>query len=94
MMSMNGQLHFIGVVENAKDKEIEELKKENRELKIQLKGVLEYLRKTEDEQKEILAEHSTPKAYATYVRGLGEEAIRKQDEEYKRLIEENNNNNH
>ena len=78
---------------NAKDAEIEALKKENQELRIQLKGVLEYLRKTEDEQKEVLQKYSTPKEYATYVRNLGEEAIRKQDEEYKKLIEENNNNN-
>ena len=79
---------------NAKDKEIEALKKQLKEKDITIAGLIEYNRKTESEKREILERYSTTKSYTTYVRGLGEETIRKQREEYEKLIEENNNNNH
>lgn len=79
---------------NAKDKEIEALKRENQNLKIQLKGVLEFLRKSEEERTEVLQAYSTPKAFATYVTELGDKEHRREKEEYEKLIEENNNNNH
>ena len=78
---------------NAKDKEIEALKKENQNLKIQLKGVLEFLRKPEEERIEVLQAYSTAKAFATYVTDLGDKERRREKEEYDKLIEGNNNNN-
>lgn len=86
------RLTEVKAVVNAKDKEIEALKKRNEELEIMLKGVLEMLRKPEKTKVE-LEQITTTKAYATYVRDLGKEALRKEQEEYKKLIAENNNNN-
>ena len=87
------RLTEVKAVVNAKDKEIEALKKRNEELEIMLKGVLEMLRQPQKTRVD-LEEITTTKAYTTYVRDLGEQALRKEQEEYKKLIEENNNNNH
>ena len=77
---------------NAKDKEIEALKKEIEELKVLNRGLLMALGSKEGRAK--LEAIDTTKAFTTYVTELGEEELRKEREEYKKLIEENNNNNH
>ena len=86
------RLTEVKAVVNAKDKEIEALKKKINEQNIMIQGLLTALGSKEGRAK--LESIETTKAFATYVTELGEEAIRKQREEYKRLIEENNNNNH
>lgn len=87
------RLSEVKAVVNAKDAEIEALKKRIREQDIIIAGILAHTQKSPSEQRVALEEITTTKAYATYVRELGEESLRKQDEEYKKLIEENNNNN-
>jgi len=80
-------------VTNAKNAEIEALKKRIEEQDIMIAGLLRMF-KNPEETRVKLEEITTTKAYATYVRDLGENELRKQAEEYKKLIEENNNNNH
>ena len=87
------QLTEVKAVINAKDAEIEALKKRIREQDIIIAGILAHAQKSPSEQRVALQEYSTTKAYATYVRELGEEAMKNQEEEYRKLIEENNNNN-
>jgi len=77
---------------NARDKEIEALKKEIEELKILNRGLLRALGSKEGRAE--LERIDTTKAFATYITELGEQELKKEREEYKRLIEENNNNNH
>ena len=86
------QLTEVKAVINAKDSEIEALKKKIEEQNIMIQGLITALGSKEGRAK--LEQIDTTKAFATYVTELGEEAIRKQQEEYKKLIEENNNNNH
>jgi len=80
-------------VTNAKNAEIEALKKRIEEQDIMIAGLLRMF-KNPEETRVKLEEITTTKAYATYVRDLGENELRRQAEEYKKLIEENNNNNH
>lgn len=77
------RLTEVKAVVNAKDKEIEALKKRIEELEIMNRGLLEMIkiRITDIEEPE------------EYVRNLGKEAIKKEQEEYKKRLEENNNNN-
>ena len=77
---------------NAKDAEIDALKKKIEEQNIMIQGLITALGSKEGRAK--LEQIDTTKAFATYITELGEEAIKKQEEEYKKLIEENNNNNH
>lgn len=77
---------------NAKDKEIEALKKKIEEQNIMIQGLIAALGSKQGRAK--LEQIDTTKAFSTYVAELGEEAVKKQQEEYKKLIEENNNNNH
>jgi len=87
------RLTEVQAVTNAKDAEIEALKKQLNDKVIMIQGLIEALRNPE-RTKLKMAKLASPKARATYVRELGEEAQKKQNEEYKKLIEENNNNNH
>lgn len=87
----------------SKDREIEALKNELEEQKIFNRGLLEEIRSIKVRpQLEPLA---TTKAYSTeekepiedyeaHIRQLGKTSYQKELEEYERLIEENNNNNH
>lgn len=86
------QLTEVKAVINAKDKEIEALKKKIEEQNIMIQGLITALGSKEGRAK--LEQIDTTKAFATYVTQLGEEAVKKQQEEYRKLIEENNNNNH
>jgi len=85
------QLTEVKAVVNAKDAEIEALRKKIEEQNIMIQGLITALGNREGRAK--LERIDTIKAFSTYVTELGEEAIRKQQEEYKKLIEENNNNN-
>ena len=87
------RLTEVKAVMNAKDKEIEGLKKQIEDQNIMIAGLLQALKNPEKTKTE-LEQLTTIKAETTYVRDLGEEAFKKQAEEYKKLIEENNNNNH
>jgi len=86
------QLTEAKAVTNAKDAEIEALKKKIEEQNIMIQGLITALGSKEGRAK--LERIDTTKAFATHITELGEEAVRKQQEEYKKLIEENNNNNH
>lgn len=86
------RLTEVKAVVNAKDREIEALKKKIEEQNIMIQGLLTALGSKEGRAK--LEQIDTTKAFATYITELGEEAIRKQKEEYRKLMEENNNNNH
>lgn len=90
------RLAEVKAVVNTKDAEIEGLKKKIAELEIMNKGLIELLAKqpkalgiegdlSEDTAKTTIIEH---------IKRLGKEAIEKEQEEYKKLIESNNNNNH
>lgn len=86
------RLTEVKAVINAKDTEIEELKRQLRDKDIMIQGLIEALKNPQKRAE--LEQLTTIKASTSYVRELGEEAERKQAEEYKKLIEENNNNNH
>ena len=86
------RLTEVKAVINAKDTEIEELKRQLRDKDIMIQGLIEALKNPHKRAE--LEQITTIKASTSYVRELGEEAERKQAEEYKKLIEENNNNNH
>ncbi len=83
------RLTEVKAVVNAKDKEIEALKKKIEEQNIMIQGLLTALGSREGRAK--LEQIDTTKAFTTYITELGEETVRKQQEEYKKLIEENNN---
>lgn len=87
------QLTEVKAVANAKDAEIEKLKKELEEQKTVNKGLLKLLMMPESERHEKLSDLTITQAEAV-VTDLGEEAERKLEENYKKLWEENNNNNH
>ena len=71
-------------VVSVKDERIRELEKRIEELEILNKGLIEMLK---------AAPKEGIKAEIEIIRELGKEAIQKEQEEYKKLIEENNNNN-
>jgi len=87
------RLTEVQAVANAKDREIESLKKQLKDKDIMIHGLIEALRNPE-RTKLKMAKLTSTKARTTYVRELGKEAQKRQAEEYKKLIEENNNNNH
>lgn len=85
------RLTEVKAVVNAKNAEIDVLKKKIEEQNIMIQGLITALGSKEGRAK--LEQIDTTKAFATLITELGEEAVRKQQEEYKKLIEENNNNN-
>jgi len=98
------RLTEVQAVANAKDAEIEALKKKNREQDIMIRGLVEVIQRElarqPKEEKDLISLHiqramRKSKTISTeeYIRRLGEEAQKKQDEEYRKAIEENNNNN-
>jgi hypothetical protein len=90
------RLTEVQTVINAKDAEIEALKKRIEELEIMNRGLLEMLAK----QPKVLGIETpegteiTKDVIVEYVKELGKKAIEKEQAEYRKLIEENNNNNH
>jgi integrase len=87
------QMSEVKAVVNAKDAEIEALKKRIEELEIMNKGLIEMLAK-QPQIVGISGDEETAKAtIIERIKRLGKEAIEKEKEEYKKLIESNNNNN-
>lgn len=86
------QLTEAQTVVNAKDAEIEDLKRKIAEQDIMIKGLISYqkvLRQKEVEE----GKTAITEELEDVIRKLGEEAEAKEQEEYKKLIESNNNNN-
>jgi integrase len=89
------QLTETQTVVNAKDAEIEALKRKIAEQEIMIKGLIEFeKRRREEEDQKKGKTRITEVTLEEEIETLGKEAIKKENEEYKKLIESNNNNNH
>jgi len=85
------RLTEINNVINKKDAQIMKLEKRIEELEIMNKGLIEMMRQVHITD----GEETEPKTtLEETIRKLGEQAVKKEKEEYEKLIEENNNNNH
>ena len=89
------RLTEVKAVVNAKNAEIEALKKEIEELKIMNKGLVELIAGKAKAVGVDLpeGEEITKEAIVQHIKELGKQAIEREQEEYQKLIEENNNNN-
>jgi hypothetical protein len=76
----------------AKDREIEVIREKVEELEILNRGLLNILSSKQGRAE--LDRIETPYAFAELIVKRGTEAIEKEREEYRKLIEENNNNDH